>query len=89
MAQLLKKFKGTSRLVEPSIELLSSAINSPVILKGMLSRQTAARCILSILVRTRYAYVEFSEPEHIDAAVALDNSLFKGRLIKVSNESAL
>ncbi|KAF9534401.1 hypothetical protein CPB83DRAFT_844180 [Crepidotus variabilis] len=31
-----------------------------------------------------YAYVEFSEPEHIDAAVALDNSLFKGRLIKVT-----
>ncbi|KAF9485388.1 hypothetical protein BDN70DRAFT_903207 [Pholiota conissans] len=29
-----------------------------------------------------YAYVEFSEPEHIDAAVALDNSLFRGRLIK-------
>ncbi|KAF8204943.1 hypothetical protein BJ912DRAFT_939782, partial [Pholiota molesta] len=31
-----------------------------------------------------YAYVEFSEPEHIDAAVALDNSLFRGRLIKVT-----
>uniref|UniRef100_A0A8H8CLM5 RRM domain-containing protein n=1 Tax=Psilocybe cubensis TaxID=181762 RepID=A0A8H8CLM5_PSICU len=30
-----------------------------------------------------YAYVEFSEPEHIDAAVALDNSLFRGRLIKI------
>ena len=30
-----------------------------------------------------YAYVEFSEPEHIDAALALDNSLFRGRLIKV------
>lgn len=33
----------------------------------------------------RYAYVEFSEPEHIDAALALDNSLFHGRLIKVSS----
>lgn len=31
----------------------------------------------------RYAYVEFSEPEHIDAALAMDNSLFRGRLIKV------
>ncbi|KAM6495550.1 Translation protein SH3-like domain containing protein [Amanita muscaria] len=30
-----------------------------------------------------YAYVEFAEPDHIDAAVALDNSLFRGRLIKV------
>lgn len=31
-----------------------------------------------------YAYVEFAEPDHIDAAVALDNSLFRGRLIKVT-----
>ncbi|KZP24675.1 RNA-binding domain-containing protein [Athelia psychrophila] len=31
-----------------------------------------------------FAYVEFSEPEHIDAAVAMDNSLFHGRLIKVT-----
>ncbi|KAF8633678.1 hypothetical protein AX15_001289 [Amanita polypyramis BW_CC] len=31
-----------------------------------------------------YAYVEFAEPEHIDAALALDNSLFRGRLIKVT-----
>ncbi|KAL1761392.1 hypothetical protein FB107DRAFT_201164 [Schizophyllum commune] len=29
-----------------------------------------------------YAYVEFAEPEHVDAAVTMDNSLFKGRLIK-------
>jgi polyadenylate-binding protein 2 len=33
--------------------------------------------------KLRYAYVEFSEPEHIDAALAMDNSLFRGRLIKV------
>ncbi|KAG6833785.1 hypothetical protein H0H87_001217 [Tephrocybe sp. NHM501043] len=31
-----------------------------------------------------YAYVEFSEPEHIDAAVAMNDSLFRGRLIKLS-----
>ncbi|KDQ64824.1 hypothetical protein JAAARDRAFT_238798 [Jaapia argillacea MUCL 33604] len=31
-----------------------------------------------------YAYVEFSEPEHVDAALSLDNSLFRGRLIKVT-----
>ncbi|KAK0468092.1 uncharacterized protein EV420DRAFT_1635351 [Desarmillaria tabescens] len=30
-----------------------------------------------------YAYVEFAEPEHIDAALTMDNSLFRGRLIKV------
>ncbi|KIJ70314.1 hypothetical protein HYDPIDRAFT_79312 [Hydnomerulius pinastri MD-312] len=29
-----------------------------------------------------FAYVEFAEPEHIDAALAMDNSLFRGRLIK-------
>ncbi|KAI0316713.1 hypothetical protein OF83DRAFT_1164237 [Amylostereum chailletii] len=31
-----------------------------------------------------FAYVEFAEPEHVDAAMALDNSLFHGRLIKVT-----
>jgi len=31
-----------------------------------------------------FAYVEFAESEFIDAAVALDNSLFRGRLIKVT-----
>ncbi|KAG2058900.1 hypothetical protein BDR06DRAFT_875469 [Suillus hirtellus] len=29
-----------------------------------------------------FAYVEFAELEHIDAALAMDNSLFRGRLIK-------
>ncbi|KAF5363659.1 hypothetical protein D9756_000851 [Leucocoprinus leucothites] len=33
-----------------------------------------------------YAYVEFSEPEHIDAALAMDNSLFRGRLIKTCSD---
>ncbi|KAK7061530.1 Polyadenylate-binding protein 2 [Favolaschia claudopus] len=31
-----------------------------------------------------FAYVEFAEPEHIDAALTMDNSLFRGRLIKDS-----
>ncbi|TFL00104.1 hypothetical protein BDV98DRAFT_569994 [Pterulicium gracile] len=31
-----------------------------------------------------FAYVEFAEAEFVDAAVALDNSLFRGRLIKVT-----
>ena len=30
-----------------------------------------------------YAYVEFAETEAIDPALAMDNSLFRGRLIKV------
>ncbi|KAF8333332.1 translation protein SH3-like domain-containing protein [Amanita rubescens] len=36
-----------------------------------------------------YAYVEFAEPEHIDAALAMDNSLFRGRLIKHSPRAAM
>jgi RNA recognition motif-containing protein len=39
--------------------------------------------IADICLVDRFAYVEFAEPEHIDAALALDNSLFHGRLIKV------
>lgn len=31
-----------------------------------------------------FAYVEFAEPDFVDAAMALDNSLFRGRLIKVT-----
>ncbi|KAI0663085.1 hypothetical protein C8Q70DRAFT_1050779 [Cubamyces menziesii] len=31
-----------------------------------------------------YAYVEFAEAEFVDAALAMDNSLFRGRLIKVT-----
>ncbi|KAK7060316.1 hypothetical protein VNI00_001081 [Paramarasmius palmivorus] len=31
-----------------------------------------------------YAYVEFAEPEHVDTALTMDNSLFHGRLIKVT-----
>jgi hypothetical protein len=36
-----------------------------------------------VLTRYRFAYVEFLEAEHVDAATALDNSLFRGRLLKV------
>ncbi|KAJ4472261.1 hypothetical protein J3R30DRAFT_3672613 [Lentinula aciculospora] len=35
-----------------------------------------------------YAYVEFAEPEHIDAALTMDNSLLHGRLIKVMMTTA-
>lgn len=31
-----------------------------------------------------YAYVEFAQPAHVEAAVVLNESLFRGRLIKVS-----
>ncbi|KAJ7283863.1 hypothetical protein C8J57DRAFT_1498864 [Mycena rebaudengoi] len=36
-----------------------------------------------------FAYVEFAEPEHIEAALTMDNSLFRGRLIKVNYRAAL
>jgi hypothetical protein len=36
-----------------------------------------------VFLPSRFAYVEFAEPEFVDAAMALDNSLFRGRLIKV------
>ncbi|KAJ7667784.1 hypothetical protein DFH06DRAFT_1126503 [Mycena polygramma] len=32
-----------------------------------------------------FAYVEFAEPEHIETALTMDNSLFRGRLIKAGN----
>ncbi|KAJ6516118.1 translation protein SH3-like domain-containing protein [Mycena sanguinolenta] len=35
-----------------------------------------------------FAYVEFAEPEHIDAAMTMDNSLFRGRLIKRASLSS-
>lgn len=32
-----------------------------------------------------YAYVEFADPSFVDTALALNESLFKGRLIKASS----
>lgn len=32
---------------------------------------------------TSYAYVEFAEDGHVEAALAMNDSLFRGRLIKV------
>ena len=31
----------------------------------------------------RYAYVEFADPSYVDNANALNDSMFRGRLIKV------
>lgn len=39
--------------------------------------------VVSVFLCLRFAYVEFAEHEFIDAALAMDNSLFRGRLIKV------
>lgn len=41
-------------------------------------------CVICSFISTlRFAYVEFAEPDFVDPAMALDNSLFHGRLIKV------
>ena len=36
-----------------------------------------------ILFACRFAYIEFTDKESVDNAVSLDDSLFKGRQIKV------
>lgn len=41
-----------------------------------------AGCSLWLTPFRRFAYVEFAEPEHVEAALALDNSMFHDRLIK-------
>jgi polyadenylate-binding protein 2 len=45
-------------------------------------------CLIDVIQLTmfhfRYAYVEFAEPGFINAAVALNESLFRGRLLKVT-----
>lgn len=40
-----------------------------------------------ILIHTfSFAYVEFSDKDSVQTALALDDSLFKGRQIKVTNK---
>ena len=36
-----------------------------------------------VLFVTRFAYIEFTDKESVDNAVTMDDSLFKGRQIKV------
>jgi hypothetical protein len=52
--------------------------------KGSVRRSCCLqRSVVSDVDFSRFAYVEFAESEFVDAAMALDNSLFRGRLIKV------
>lgn len=75
-----RKSKVISNHAVPSIVSLFFATSSLAIQRGR-SHCIARQFIL--ILGIRYAYVEFAEPEHIDAALAMDNSLFRGRLIKV------
>lgn len=43
----------------------------------------APQIYLQHVKQTSYAYVEFADPAFVETAVSLNESLFKGRLIKV------
>lgn len=75
-----KKYRHIFSLAARSIALLSYVIDLRGILKGK------PKFLLRLLVRSillRYAYVEFAEPTHVQHAVVLNESMFRGRLIKV------
>lgn len=68
-------------------------INSLDIQKGLLSfmehlisyQKTLVRVLNFTLFWFSFAYIEFTDKESVDNAVNLDESLFKGRQIKVQN----
>jgi large subunit ribosomal protein L19 len=80
----LKISRPTSKHAVRSTVSQSSVTNLQVTLKGKQPGHFASfsRNKLNSF-HHRFAYVEFAEPEFIDPALALDNSLFYGRLIKV------
>ena len=47
------------------------------------------RLSLPLTVRTRYAYIEFANQDAVNNAVALSDSVLKGRQIKVCQEHFL
>lgn len=51
--------------------------------KGYVDPCPHSPCAIILKLAFSFAYVEFAEPEFVDAALAMDNSLFRGRLIKV------
>jgi hypothetical protein len=80
----LKISRPTFKHAVQSTESQSSVTNLQVTPKGkQLGHLPLSRVINSTRFTHRFAYVEFAEPEFIDPALALDNSLFYGRLIKV------
>ena len=82
---LQRKYKVTSNHAVPLIGSLFFATSSLAIQRGG-SHSTMSNSALFSFLGIRYAYVEFAEPEHIDAALTMDNSLFRGRLIKVPED---
>jgi polyadenylate-binding protein 2 len=58
--------------------------NSQVIPKGKPRKNTSKKDRRFNFNINRYAYVEFAEPSFVNAAVALNESLFRARLLKVT-----
>ena len=62
--------------------MLSRAFNANI---GNVSLSNIIRCqSCSLSSITSFAYVEFADKESVENALALNDSLFKGRQIKVS-----
>ena len=85
----LKNWNNIFMAVDLLTELLFSVTNSLDILKGIFSKFL---CIICVNIVTffifqstvcRFAYIEFADKDSVDNAVSLDDSLFKGRQIKV------
>lgn len=76
-------------VVELWTELQFFAINSQDILKGLLFYMPVIHMIcgdhlaLTLILSCRFAYIEFTDKDGVENAVTMDDSLFKGRQIKV------
>lgn len=77
-----RRFRVTLLRAVPSIASLSSSTSSPDP-KGELWPLRVQRNPLIPPSCDRYAYVEFAEPSLVANAVLLNESLFRGRLLKV------
>lgn len=80
---LRRSCRHISRPVERLTGSLSFVTSSQVIQKGQPINRAIHELLPHAEFSSRFAYVEFAEPDFVEAALALDNSLFRGRLIKV------
>lgn len=68
------------------MRILTSLLNLE---KFSLPGKSLAERFGTLMSVCRYAYVEFTEPNLINQAVALDNSEFRGRALKVCVEVSI
>lgn len=80
-----KNCKHISSRAAQSIVLQFCAISIRDILKGMYCIWTGSNesPLNDLRFFHRFAYIEFAEPSFVDAAISLNESLFRGRLLKV------